>query len=93
MLDMTGFEYKDRNTIEFTGAFGKVELMFFEMVTETDELGEDRIIMSHFVAYLWGNKENGMPTMNISGITAHDAVINLYRKHAEYLALEDLGRI
>ena len=49
MLDMTGFEYKDRNTIEFTGAFGKVELMFFEMVTETDELGEDRIIMSHFV--------------------------------------------
>jgi hypothetical protein len=77
-LDMSGFKYRNYNTIKFDGYFGSVELTY---------IAKDGEAESHFVAELNTKSYKGYGV----GLTEGAAIIDLYLKYAKYKALEDLG--
>lgn len=92
-LDMTDFEYKNGNTIEFDGAFGKVKLTYLKAVKEYDPYeGKEKEIPSHFVAELFCNGEGKLPNIG-SGVTENNAIDAVYVEYARFRALEDCGRL
>ncbi len=94
-LDMTGFVYRDGNKVVFTGALGKVEMIYnaarkdetFEFIT-----GNAEEIPSHFTAYLTTDDGKTVIT-SAEGLTEDSALANLYAERAKFIALGDLGRI
>lgn len=87
-LNMSGFEYKNGNSIKINGFFGEVEIVYFEKQNDIC-MGE---IPSHFIAYS-NHMSDACNKQSGTGETPLTAISDLYKRIAENLSLVDSGLI